>query len=95
MFEGMPTVVLEALACGIPVIATDVGDVKDVVKDGETGIILMNDQGYDLNRVLKKALMEILSRDISEYREKCISAAEKYSWDTISGEIIKCYEQII
>jgi glycosyltransferase involved in cell wall biosynthesis len=36
-YEGMPTVVIESLACGVPVLATDVGDVRDVVRDGETG----------------------------------------------------------
>jgi glycosyltransferase involved in cell wall biosynthesis len=35
--EGIPTAVLEAMALGIPVIATDVGSVSEAVRDGETG----------------------------------------------------------
>ncbi len=38
--EGIPTVILEALACGIPVVATDVGGVREVVEDGVTGFVV-------------------------------------------------------
>lgn len=38
--EGLPTAILEALACGTPVLATPVSGVSDVVRDGETGFLL-------------------------------------------------------
>jgi glycosyltransferase involved in cell wall biosynthesis len=38
--EAMPTVVLEAMATALPVIATSVGAIKEVVSDGETGMIV-------------------------------------------------------
>jgi len=38
--EGVPNVLMEALACSIPVIATDVGGCPEVVKDRETGLII-------------------------------------------------------
>ena len=39
-FEGMPRVVMEALACGLPVVSTDAGDVSLVVRDGVNGRIV-------------------------------------------------------
>ncbi len=38
--EGLPTTILEALACGTPVYATPVAGVPDVVKEGETGFLM-------------------------------------------------------
>lgn len=38
--EGIPTVILEAMAAGLPVVSTDVGGVREAIHDGETGTVV-------------------------------------------------------
>jgi glycosyltransferase involved in cell wall biosynthesis len=57
--EGLPTSILEALACGTPVYATPVSGVPDVVRDGETGF-LMDETDPD---AILRDLRSILDRE--------------------------------
>ena len=51
-WEGMPNVVLEAMAAGLPVVATDVEGVRDVLVDGETGVLAKRESAESLSRKL-------------------------------------------
>lgn len=53
--EASPTVVKEALACGVPVVSTSVGDVASVIDDGRTGRIVEKDA-----KVFAEAITEVL-----------------------------------
>ena len=47
-FEGICMSALECIACGVPVIATDVGDIKEYIKNNENGIIIPNSTEKDI-----------------------------------------------
>jgi glycosyltransferase involved in cell wall biosynthesis len=52
--EGMPTVILEAMHAGKPVVATDVAAVRDLVEDGETGLVVAPERPGEIARALTK-----------------------------------------
>ena len=47
-YEAFPHVILEAYACGVPILASRVGTLADVIKDGETGVLFESGQPMDL-----------------------------------------------
>ena len=55
-YEGMPLSLLEAMACAKPVIATNVGDVSDVVKDGFNGLLVEPGSPLALANAIEKLL---------------------------------------
>ncbi|WP_324662035.1 glycosyltransferase family 4 protein [Haloarcula sediminis] len=77
--EGLPTTILEALACGTPVLASPVSGVPDVVRSGETGFLLDSREPA----ALRETVLDILERDdldsISENGRDLIEA--EYSFE--------------
>ena len=64
--EGMPLVLLEAMAMGLPVVATDIPGSRDVVINRETGILVpLND-----SNAMQKALLEVVSDERQYSRDE-------------------------
>ena len=78
--DGMPNALLEAMACGKPVITTPVGGMLDVVKDGENGIFVpVNDSD-----ALANAIDEIMNN--AELRSRLGKAARQTIVDGFSPQ---------
>jgi glycosyltransferase involved in cell wall biosynthesis len=56
MYEGMPNVLLEAMACGVPPVASDAGAMREVIADGETGFLFACENRDDAGRATARAL---------------------------------------
>lgn len=78
--EGMPKVALESMACGTPVIATDVGGLPDYVKDGENGFLIPDNDPETIAQAIAEALdnddLDRISAQAREYIEANFSYEE-------------------
>lgn len=91
-FEGMPKSILEAMACGVACIGTDVDGTRDVIKDEENGLICQTDQ-----ESIRRAIVTVMEND--DLREKLGRNARKailedYSLDTIAKNELKLYRTV-
>lgn len=71
LYEGLPYVLLEAMAWGVPVVATDVLGSRDVVRDGVTGFLARVDDPADIAARLLRLLND------PELRARCGAAARQ------------------
>lgn len=81
-WEGLPTVVLESMACGIPVVSTDIPGVRELIKHGQNGWIV---PGFD-PAILAKQVRNVLSNSdiLKTISEKAYLDLEKFSIETAS-----------
>lgn len=57
-WEGLPASIVEAFACGLPVVTSEAGDVRDIVDDGENGYIVTSDEPKDFAEAIIRTLTD-------------------------------------
>ena len=91
-YESFGMVALEAMACGIPVIASEVGGLAYLVRDGETGFTIPSSEPDKLCEKLSWLLS-----DADLHRTMGLRAAEEaqsYAWEKIAAQIVPLYEEL-
>lgn len=86
-YESFGLVALESLACGTPVVATDVGDFKNIIREGETGYVVRDNVPQHLAD--KIALLLSRPRTDEESAESIRATVSKFSWSNIAEAIIR------
>jgi glycosyltransferase involved in cell wall biosynthesis len=87
--EGWPLVLVEAMACGRPVVATRTGGIPEIVTGPELGILCEPRNPPDLADALTKAL------DQQWDSELLIAHANNYSYDKIARQIEDIYQKVL
>jgi hypothetical protein len=91
--EGMPNSLLEAMACGLPVVATPVGGVPEVIHDRENGMLV---PVQEVSGLYESMLMLVKDKSL---RDRMSTAAvntitQNFSWSKNANDHIKMYQSI-
>lgn len=79
--EGLPHTVLKVMACGTPVLATPVGGIPDIIKDGETGFIMEDNSPECIAKNVIRALEHPNLDEIVKNARKLIE--KKYAYEVV------------
>jgi len=82
--EGAPVVLMEAMAEGLSLIATNVGGIPLMIQNGKNGLIINPKSSQDIVNAIKKVLKNPFE-DIKKY-------AEQYKWKKIIERTIEDYK---
>lgn len=83
--DGLPNVILEAMACGVPVVATSIAGIPDLVRHGQTGFLFQpgdtQQMASHIDRILEDdGLWKSLG-------DRSLEVVQSYSWDVIIPQI--------
>ncbi|BDZ64519.1 hypothetical protein GCM10025877_14570 [Agromyces mangrovi Wang et al. 2018] len=91
-YEANALVVLEALACGLPVVSTRVGFAPDILVDGENGFLVERDPASVAARL--DALDRLGAAVTDAWRQRARRTAERYSWPEVARQYLSLVEAL-
>ena len=92
-YESFGMVALEAMACGIPVVASQIGGLAYLVQDGVTGYTVPVDEPMELANRLTLLLLDQNLRD--RMGKQAIQVARDYAWDKIASKLLGVYDELL
>ncbi len=93
LFEGLPIVLLEAMASGMAIVTTETCGMKDVVEDGYSGLLVKPADTGDLVAALERL---IASPDLAaRLGEAARDSAKRYSWARVGEQLEKVFTRAV
>ncbi len=90
--DNMPLSIIEAFACGLPVVTTDAGGIPYILKHGHTGIMVRCDD----HEALARGVLQVL--EDQELAGRLVRAAridvEQYAWTNVRREWLRVYREL-
>ena len=92
-YESFGLVTLESLACGTPVVATDVGGSKSIIREGETGYVVADNEPQHLAEKIDLLLSKTNSDINSALAIR--ASVSRYSWSNIAETIVGEFQTVL
>lgn len=92
--EGLPKVLLEAASCGKPIIATDVPGCREIVHDGENGILVLLKNSIALASAIKELIDNPKKRKSMGMNGRRLVESE-FSEDIVVSQTLKVYQELL
>jgi glycosyltransferase involved in cell wall biosynthesis len=92
LWEGLPTVILEGMASGVPVVATDIPGTRELVRPGETGWLAPPADGKALGEAIIQALADSTGRE--SFSAGAAKILYQFSIKTVAGAYEQIYDRI-
>lgn len=93
--EASPMAVWEAMATGLPIVSTDVGDVEIIVEKYQCGIVVPTHNGHDL----ASAIQSLIAEETEELKRKGLAsrnaALENMSLKVVCDQYLRFLEEIV
>ena len=92
-WEGIPTVALEAISSGTPVIATDVGGIPEIIRNDKTGILIKPNAPLEIANAVQRLKDERLRKTIIENGLNLIK--NQFTIQPVAKQTEKIYKQVL
>ena len=90
--DNQPLSILEAFACGLPVVTTDAGGIPDIVTDQNTGFLVPVD---DCEALAERATKLLADRNIATTMvQNARKEVNKYTWEVVCDQWLRLYREV-
>jgi phosphatidyl-myo-inositol alpha-mannosyltransferase len=91
--ESFGIVTAEAMAAGLPIVASDIPAFRDVLRGGQAGDLFAAGDADDLARVTARLLADPARR--AELSVAALDAVADYDWATVAKNVLSVYETVV
>jgi len=94
-FDARPNIILEAMACGIPVVSSDIKGIRELIRDGETGFLIPAKNSQKLAEKILFLLADENARNKTGEAGRNFILKSGLTWEAYSKKIANFYTNLI